>query len=77
MTAPTLTTKLDRESPEAKARFAHNHALAQQLRAAVAEAAELNAFKAKLEPVMPGFRKQIGEELMKTVESEVARVRKP
>jgi 3-methylcrotonyl-CoA carboxylase beta subunit len=39
MTAPTLTTKLDRESPEAKARFAHNHALAQQLRAAVAEAA--------------------------------------
>ncbi len=39
MTAPTLTTKLDRESPEAKARFAHNHALAQQLRARVAEAA--------------------------------------
>ncbi|MFU7529106.1 carboxyl transferase domain-containing protein [Qipengyuania sp. ASV99] len=39
MTAPTLTTKLDRESPEAKARYAHNHALAQQLRAAVAEAA--------------------------------------
>ncbi|UYV16470.1 hypothetical protein [Porphyrobacter sp. ULC335] len=39
MTAPTLTTKLDRESPEAKARFAHNHALAQQLRAAVGEAA--------------------------------------
>ena len=39
MTAPALTTKLDRESPEAKARFAHNHALAQQLRAAVAEAA--------------------------------------
>ena len=39
MTAPTLTTKLDREAPEAKARFAHNHALAQQLRAAVAEAA--------------------------------------
>ena len=38
MTAPTLTTKLDRESPEAKARFAHNHALAQQLRATVAEA---------------------------------------
>ena len=33
MTAPTLTTKLDRESPEAKALFAHNHALAQQLRA--------------------------------------------
>jgi 3-methylcrotonyl-CoA carboxylase beta subunit len=39
MTAPTLTTKLDRESPEAKARFAHNLALATQLRAAVAEAA--------------------------------------
>ena len=39
MTAPTLTTKLDRESPEAKARFAHNHALAQDLRAAVAAAA--------------------------------------
>jgi 3-methylcrotonyl-CoA carboxylase beta subunit len=39
MTAPTLTTKLDRESPEAKARFAHNHALAQDLRARVAEAA--------------------------------------
>ena len=39
MTAPTLTTKLDRESPEAKARFAHNHALAQELRARVAEAA--------------------------------------
>jgi 3-methylcrotonyl-CoA carboxylase beta subunit len=39
MTAPTLTTKLDRESPEAKARFAHNRGLAQQLRAAVAEAA--------------------------------------
>jgi TRAP-type transport system periplasmic protein len=38
---------------------------------------ELNAFKAKLEPVMPGFRKQIGEDLMKLVESEVARVRKP
>ena len=39
MTAPTLTSKLDRESPEAKARFAHNHALAQELRAKVAEAA--------------------------------------
>ncbi|KEO86882.1 methylcrotonoyl-CoA carboxylase [Erythrobacter sp. JL475] len=39
MTAPTLSTKLDRESPEAKARFAHNHALAQDLRARVAEAA--------------------------------------
>src|SRR3546814_17680750 len=39
MTAPTLTTKLDRESPEAKARFAHNKALADELRAKVAEAA--------------------------------------
>ena len=41
MTAPTLTTKLDRESPEARARHAHNHALAQELRAHVAEAALL------------------------------------
>ncbi|MFN3502281.1 MAG: carboxyl transferase domain-containing protein [Allorhizobium sp.] len=39
MTAPTLTTKLDRESPEAKARFAYNQALATDLRARVAEAA--------------------------------------
>ena len=39
MTAPTLSTKLDRESPEAKARFAHNRTLAQELRARVAEAA--------------------------------------
>ena len=39
MTAPTLTTKLDRESAEAKARFAHNEALADELRAKVAEAA--------------------------------------
>ena len=39
MTAPVLTSKLDRESPEAKARFAHNHALATELRARVAEAA--------------------------------------
>ena len=39
MTAPTLTTKLDRAAPEAKARFAHNHALASELRARVAEAA--------------------------------------
>jgi len=35
--------------------------------------AELNAFKAKLEPVLPGFRKQIGEDLVKKVEAEVAR----
>ncbi len=39
MTAPVLTTKLDRESPEAKARFAHNKGLAEELRARVAEAA--------------------------------------
>jgi len=39
MTAPTLTTKLDREAPDAKARFDHNKALAQQLRADVAKAA--------------------------------------
>ncbi len=39
MTAPQLTSKLDRESPEAKARFAHNKALAEDLRARVAEAA--------------------------------------
>lgn len=38
-------------------------------------AAELNAFKAKLEPVLPGFRKQIGEDLVKKVEAEVARTR--
>jgi 3-methylcrotonyl-CoA carboxylase beta subunit len=39
VTAPTLTTKLDRESAEAKARFAHNKGLADDLRARVAEAA--------------------------------------
>ena len=39
MSAPTLTSKLDRESPEAKARFAHNKALAEDLRAKVADAA--------------------------------------
>ena len=39
MTAPTLTSKLNRESVEAKARFAHNKALADELRAKVAEAA--------------------------------------
>ncbi|MXP44059.1 carboxyl transferase domain-containing protein [Allopontixanthobacter sediminis] len=38
MTAPTLTTKLDRESAEAKARFAHNKGLADELRERVAEA---------------------------------------
>ncbi|MGX7926528.1 carboxyl transferase domain-containing protein [Tsuneonella sp. HG094] len=39
MSAPTLTTKLDRESAEAKARFAHSKGLADALRAKVAEAA--------------------------------------
>ncbi len=39
MTAPVLTSTLDRESPEAKARFAHNRGLADELRAKVAEAA--------------------------------------
>jgi len=39
MTAPVLTTKLDRESPEAKARAAHNTALTADLRASVAKAA--------------------------------------
>ncbi|TWJ08897.1 carboxyl transferase domain-containing protein [Altererythrobacter ishigakiensis] len=39
MTAPVLTSKLDREAPDAKARFDHNKALADDLRASVAEAA--------------------------------------
>ncbi len=39
MTAPVLTSKLDRESTEAKARFAHNRSLADDLRAKVAKAA--------------------------------------
>ena len=39
MTAPVLTTKLDREAPDAKARFEHNKALASELRASVAAAA--------------------------------------
>ena len=38
MTAPVLTTKLDRDSPEAKARFDHNKALVEDLRAEVATA---------------------------------------
>jgi len=40
MTAPTLTTKLDREAPDARARFEHNKALAGDLRARVAAAAQ-------------------------------------
>ena len=39
MSAPVLTSKLDLESPEAKARAAHNNALAEELRAKVAKAA--------------------------------------
>jgi len=39
MTAPVLTTKLDREAPDAKARAEHNQTLASDLRASVAEAA--------------------------------------
>lgn len=39
MTAPTLTSTLDREAPDAKTRFEHNKALAEELRSAVAEAA--------------------------------------
>ena len=39
MSAPVLTTKLDRESAESKARFAQNRTLAADLRAKVAEAA--------------------------------------
>ncbi|AKQ40934.1 acetyl-CoA carboxylase subunit beta [Aurantiacibacter atlanticus] len=39
MTAPILRSQLDRESPEAKARAAHNRALAEELRTAVAKAA--------------------------------------
>lgn len=39
-------------------------------------AAELAAFKARLEPVLPGFRKQIGEDLVKQVEAEVGRLKK-
>ena len=39
MTAPVLTSKLDTDTPEAKARARHNRALAQELRAKVAEAA--------------------------------------
>ncbi|MGB3796451.1 MAG: carboxyl transferase domain-containing protein [Alteraurantiacibacter sp.] len=39
MTAPTLTSTLDIDSPEAKARAAHNRALAQELREHVAKAA--------------------------------------
>ena len=39
MTAPVLTSTLDRDAPDAKARFDHNKALAEELREKVAEAA--------------------------------------
>ncbi|MEQ1510951.1 MAG: carboxyl transferase domain-containing protein, partial [Sphingopyxis sp.] len=39
MSAPTLSTTLNPDSPEAQARAAHNRALAEELRARVAEAA--------------------------------------
>ncbi len=39
VSAPVLTSQLDRESAESKARFAHNKSLADELRAKVAEAA--------------------------------------
>ena len=39
MTAPVLTSTLDREAPDAKARFEHNKGLAEELRSAVAAAA--------------------------------------
>src|SRR4029079_4630623 len=39
VSAPVLASKLDLESPEAKARGAHNRALAEELRAKVAMAA--------------------------------------
>jgi 3-methylcrotonyl-CoA carboxylase beta subunit len=40
MSAPVLKTTLNLESPEAQARAAHNRALAEELRAKVAEAAQ-------------------------------------
>ena len=39
MSAPTLSSHIDFESPEARARAAHNRALAAELRAKVAQAA--------------------------------------
>ena len=39
MTAPVLTSTLDREAPDAKARFEHNKSLAADLRTTVAAAA--------------------------------------
>jgi len=39
MTAPVLTSRLDREAPDARARFEHNKSLAAELRSTVAAAA--------------------------------------
>ena len=39
MSAPTLTSSLNPDDPQAQARAAHNRALAQELRARVAQAA--------------------------------------
>ena len=39
MSAPVLTSMLDRDAPDARARFDHNKALAEELRAKVADAA--------------------------------------
>jgi 3-methylcrotonyl-CoA carboxylase beta subunit len=47
VSAPVLTSKLDLDSPEAKARAAHNRALAEALRARVAEAALGGSEKAR------------------------------
>jgi 3-methylcrotonyl-CoA carboxylase beta subunit len=47
MSAPVLASKYDLESPEAKARAAHNRALAEELRARVAQAALGGSDKAR------------------------------
>ncbi|MXO60825.1 methylcrotonoyl-CoA carboxylase, partial [Altererythrobacter salegens] len=47
MSAPTLESKLDLASPDAQARAAHNRALAEELRAKVAEAALGGSEKAR------------------------------
>ena len=41
MTAPVLTSTLDREAPDAKARFEHNKSLAGELRSTVAAASSI------------------------------------
>ena len=47
MSAPVLSSSVDLESPEAKARAAHNRALAEELRAKVAQAALGGSEKAR------------------------------